>query len=341
MRKKRKLLLPLIAVVLLLTFTAVTTGCDLISKRLGQVSGGAGTGAGAGHAGAGIDFGTGPDAVEKIAEATSPAVVLITTTTTSKGGDTGSLFNDQLFRRFFGDSFEFKREQEGYGSGFIISDDGYILTNEHVINKVSDISVSITGIDTPLKATVVGSDYNLDLAVLKVSAGKSLPYLKLGDSDSIQVGSLVVAIGNPYGLEHTVTVGVISAKGRPVNIEDRQYEDYKSKGFSHGSFYIRFWANGRIMMRLARIEKENFCATDADSFVRARLGYYQILPDGKIEHEMYIYNSGTWEWEYKKEKIQINNGEWWLKTGSKYKGEPILYGFRFLAILEMEAQPDW
>jgi len=125
------------------------------------------------------------------------------------------------------------------------------------------------------------------------------------------------------------------------DLEDRQYEDYKAKGFSHGSFYIRFWANGRIMMRLARIEKENFCATDADSFVRARLGYYQILPDGKIEHEMYIYNSGTWEWEYKKEKIQINNGEWWLKTGSKYKGEPILYGFRFLAILEMEAQPDW
>ena len=75
----------------------------------------------------------------------------------------------------------------------------------------------------PVSAQVVGSDKDLDLAVLKVNAGSNLPYLKLGDSDNTRVGSWAIAIGNPYGLDNTVTVGVISAKGRPITVQDHDY----------------------------------------------------------------------------------------------------------------------
>lgn len=168
--------------------------------------------------------GTGPDAVADVVSGASQTVVKISTKKVS-GEAVDPLFNDPFFRQFFGIPFSPRQQEEGLGSGFIISKDGFILTNEHVIDGANDIAVTVTGFDEPLAAKVVGSDYNLDLALLKINVNSDLPFLNLGNSDQIRVGNWVIAIGNPYGLEHTVTTGVISAKGRPINVSDRQYEN--------------------------------------------------------------------------------------------------------------------
>lgn len=167
--------------------------------------------------------GVGPDTIAEVVSLASPAVVKISTSiTTSSSGD--PLFNDPFFRQFFGLP-AVPKQKEGMGSGFIISQDGYILTNEHVIEGANKISITVTGFDKDLQAKVVGLDRNLDLALLKIDAGADLPFLTMGNSDQIRVGNWVIAIGNPYGLDHTVTTGVISAKGRPISVEDRQYEN--------------------------------------------------------------------------------------------------------------------
>jgi len=173
--------------------------------------------------------GINPGTIVDIVDRASPAVVKIDTVVPTAGRGWGPFFNDPFFRDFFGwpdmappGSAPSRR---GMGSGFLFSDDGYILTNEHVIRGAEEIMVTLTGFEAPLPAKVIGSDYDLDLAVLKVEAPKKLPYLRLGDSDKVQVGEWVIAIGNPYGLDHTVTVGVVSAKGRPVTIEDRYYDN--------------------------------------------------------------------------------------------------------------------
>jgi len=158
---------------------------------------------------------------------TSSAVVKIETLTKSTNHYSDPFFNDPFFREFFGSQSPFREEEnysEGMGSGFIISADGYILTNEHVIGSATEINVYLANQEKSLPAKVVGSDEELDLAVLKINAAK-LPYLKLGNDNNIRVGEWVIAIGNPYGLDHTVTTGVISAKGRPVQVEDRQYKN--------------------------------------------------------------------------------------------------------------------
>lgn len=169
--------------------------------------------------------GVGAGTIADVVDRASPAVVKISTTVTS-GSSVDPFFNDPFFRQFFGVPFIPRQQQEkGLGSGFIISKDGYILTNQHVVDRADEITVTIVGFDKEIKATVVGADYDLDLALLKVNTGKELPFLTLGDSDQIRVGEWVIAIGNPYGLDHTVTTGVISAKGRPISVEDRQYEN--------------------------------------------------------------------------------------------------------------------
>ncbi|HRY13083.1 MAG TPA: trypsin-like peptidase domain-containing protein [Syntrophomonadaceae bacterium] len=161
------------------------------------------------------------DIVEKV----SPAVVNIETTTTVNGNDV--FFNNEFFREFFGNDGRLPQPnvQTGVGTGFIISSDGYILTNQHVIDGASKIVVRMADSEQGYDATVVGQDYELDLAIIKVEANKTLTTLNMGDSDRIRVGDWVVAIGNPYGLDHTVTVGVISAKGRPISIENRVYRN--------------------------------------------------------------------------------------------------------------------
>ncbi|HOV79245.1 MAG TPA: trypsin-like peptidase domain-containing protein [Bacillota bacterium] len=172
--------------------------------------------------------GIGPDTIPDIVSKVGPAVVRINTTVQSSGRSRfDPFFNDPFFRQFFGDQFRVPSVPEtshGLGSGFIVSADGYILTNEHVIAGADQIEVTVAGHDQPYPARKVGSDYELDLAVLKIDAA-GLPTIPLGNSDNVRVGDWVIAIGNPYGLDHTVTVGVISAKGRPITVEDRSYRN--------------------------------------------------------------------------------------------------------------------
>jgi len=121
------------------------------------------------------------------------------------------------FEPFFEDIFpRGSLRQRSLGSGFLISSDGYILTNNHVVEGADEVTVRLSD-KSEFEATVVGSDQATDLALLKIEAGHSLPYLEFGDSDSLLVGDWVIAIGNPFpqqGLDRTVTVGVISALGR-------------------------------------------------------------------------------------------------------------------------------
>ncbi|TEB15082.1 putative serine protease HtrA [Pelotomaculum sp. FP] len=179
----------------------------------------------AGQASAGTP---GTDTIPDIAANTSPAVVRVDTTTVQSSSRSDPFLNDPFFRQFFGDQFRTPsqpQESHGMGSGFIISTDGYILTNEHVISGASSIEVTVSTREKSYPAKLVGSDHDLDLAVLKIEPDGNLPTIALGDSDSIRVGDWAIAIGNPYGLDHTVTVGVISAKGRPITVEDRQYRN--------------------------------------------------------------------------------------------------------------------
>ncbi|MDR2820261.1 MAG: DegQ family serine endoprotease [Desulfovibrio sp.] len=111
-------------------------------------------------------------------------------------------------------------KQKSLGSGFLISSDGYIVTNNHVVADADNIHVTLeanNGKGDMLTATLIGSDEETDLALLKVDAKKSLPYLSFGDSDRLKVGEWLLAIGNPFGLDHTVTAGILSAKGRNIH----------------------------------------------------------------------------------------------------------------------------
>jgi serine protease Do len=122
---------------------------------------------------------------------------------------------DEFFYRFFGGQMP-QREQvrQSLGSGFIISGDGYVLTNNHVVDKARDIRVSLDD-GRVLEAKLVGRSPEIDVALIKIDAD-SLPAAALGDSDAIEVGDWVMAIGNPFGLSHTVTKGIVSAKGRVI-----------------------------------------------------------------------------------------------------------------------------
>jgi len=114
--------------------------------------------------------------------------------------------------------------QRGWGSGFIFSDEGYILTNHHVVGDADKINVQLSD-GREYDAKIVGSDPRSDVAIIKIEEAKDLPVLPLGDSDSLEVGEWVMAVGNPFDLSHTLTVGIVSAKGRTsVGITD--YEDF-------------------------------------------------------------------------------------------------------------------
>jgi len=162
------------------------------------------------------------DTVKDIVALCGDSVVSITTETT-RTSQSSPFFNDPFFRDFFG-SPQQPRIQQGMGSGFLFRQDGYILTNNHVIDGADKISVYMYDKENPYEAVVVGRAPELDLAVIKIE-GEGFPYLLIGDSDQVSVGDWVVAIGNPYGLDHTVTVGVISAMGRPLTIEGTLYQD--------------------------------------------------------------------------------------------------------------------
>jgi len=135
--------------------------------------------------------------------------------------------DDPFFRRFFGERTQQappERTRQALGSGVIVSQDGYIVTNHHVIDGADQIKVDLSD-GRSLDAKLVGSDPPSDLAVLKVDAG-NLTILTLGDSDRTRVGDVVLAIGNPLGVGQTVTMGIISAKGRQTGLSNGSFEDF-------------------------------------------------------------------------------------------------------------------
>jgi Do/DeqQ family serine protease len=156
----------------------------------------------------------------QVAEQVTPSVVNISTVTTGKGGKPGELFrpfgNDPFFRDFFDRFFEGmprRRQQNSLGSGVVIDKGGLILTNNHVIKDADEITVRFSN-KQETKGTVVGTDGKTDLAVIRVNTKEELPVARLGNSDALRVGEWAIAIGNPFGLDHTLTVGVVSATGR-------------------------------------------------------------------------------------------------------------------------------
>ena len=161
-----------------------------------------------------------------VSEAIKPSVVNISSTRSVRFKNTmrrlpDSQFRDP-FREFFGDDFfdrffqqrNSPREyvQQGLGTGVIVSKDGYIITNNHVVENADEVTVKLLD-DRTFDAEVIGTDPKTDLAVIKID-GRGLHPAELGDSDEVRVGQWVVALGNPFGLSHTLTAGIVSAKGR-------------------------------------------------------------------------------------------------------------------------------
>jgi len=161
------------------------------------------------------------------AAAVTPAVVYIKTTYTNQGGDEQQSQLQQMFGQMFGQQGQPQNQvQQASGSGVIISPDGYIVTNNHVVDKADKIEV-VTNDHQNFKAKVIGTDPNTDLALIKIE-GHNLPIVKLGNSDNVKVGEWVLAVGNPFKLTSTVTAGIISAKGRNIGIigsEERQQQN--------------------------------------------------------------------------------------------------------------------
>ncbi len=161
-----------------------------------------------------------PESFAPLVKKEVPAVVNISTKQVVKvqqQSPFGDPQMDEFFYRFFGGKPP-KREQvrQSLGSGFIISTDGYILTNNHVVDMARDIKVALSD-GRVMDAKLIGRSKEIDIALIKVEAA-NLPQVSLGDSDALEVGDWVVAIGNPFGLSHTVTAGIVSAKGRVIGV---------------------------------------------------------------------------------------------------------------------------
>lgn len=163
----------------------------------------------------------------ELAEMVSPSVVNIRTVKTVKGG--GAVFRhfgknpfgeddpfNDFFDKFFGDNGPKDFKQRSLGSGFIIDKEGYIVTNNHVIENADEIKVVLFDDDKEFDAKIIGRDPYTDIALIKIKPKRNLPVVKIGDSEKLEVGEWVVAIGSPFGLERTVTAGIVSAKGRVI-----------------------------------------------------------------------------------------------------------------------------
>ena len=175
-----------------------------------------------------------PASFADVAKKASPAVVNIATVKTSKfGGPPGQRFRSpfgpkdplhEFFERFFGkDLPRRERKERSLGSGFIIDPSGLAITNNHVIEEADEVRVRMSD-NRELEAEVLGRDPKTDIALIKIKAETKLPYLALGDSSRVRIGDWVVAIGNPFGLEHTVTAGILSARGRAIGAGP--YDDF-------------------------------------------------------------------------------------------------------------------
>lgn len=198
---------------------------------------------------------TNPSDVTNVVNQAGPAVVKIETlVSSSKQSSSSSPYgsSDDIYRFFFGDDYYGGSQGNGsgnqgngsgsqggttdqlvptgIGSGFIFENTGYILTNEHVVHNADVVQVTVQGTEKPYEAKVLGTSYELDLAVLKIEGDSNFPSIPLANSDDASVGEWLVAIGNPQGFDHTVTTGVLSAKERSITIsgengeKDREYE---------------------------------------------------------------------------------------------------------------------
>jgi serine protease Do len=211
------------AFLVILVFTAALAGCRRGAEQpkftLPQS---AANGGGA----AVVEHNSYADVVARVA----PAVVTIRAERLVRAPRQHPFFDDPMFRDFFGGRVPQQQQQpaetrqRALGSGVVISPDGYIVTNHHVVDGAEQITVEFVDRRT-FPAKLVGTDQPSDLAVLKVEA-KDLPVLTLGDSDKVRVGDVVLAVGNPLGVGQTVTAGIISAKGRRTDISDGSFEDF-------------------------------------------------------------------------------------------------------------------
>ncbi len=185
-----------------------------------------------------------PASFADLVKQVSPAVVHISATHSAQRGELErppatdperyrEFFGEELYRRFYGadppGAGPDEPKRRNLGSGFLVSEDGYLLTNYHVVENAEAIKVKLSGppeaeAETEYAARVVGKDPLTDLALLKIALKRKLPTVRFGDSDALEVGDWVVAIGNPFGLSHTVTAGIVSAKGRVLGTGP--YEDF-------------------------------------------------------------------------------------------------------------------
>jgi serine protease Do len=213
---------------IILVFTTALAGCRGGVGRqtftLPQPATQGGDGAGAA---ASVDHNSYADVVARVA----PAVVTIRAERLVRAPRQHPFFDDQSLQDFFGGRAPQLQQpppremrQHALGSGVVISPDGYIVTNHHVVDGAEQITVEFTD-RRSFPAKLVGTDQPSDLAVLKVDA-KDLPVLTLGDSDKVRVGDIVLAVGNPLGVGQTVTAGIISAKGRHTGLSDGSFEDF-------------------------------------------------------------------------------------------------------------------
>lgn len=161
-----------------------------------------------------------------IVKKVAPSVVNIYSSKTYKQRRWNPFMNDPFFRQFFGDGGQVTRRAEWLGCGTIVGSDGYILTANHVVDGADEIKVGIKNDSKVYPAKVIGMDPPTDVAILKIDA-KDLPAVTLGDSDQLEVGDVVLAVGNPFGVGQTVTRGIISALGRSIaDPSERQYQNF-------------------------------------------------------------------------------------------------------------------
>ncbi|MGO9116701.1 MAG: trypsin-like peptidase domain-containing protein [Desulfomonilaceae bacterium] len=171
------------------------------------------------------------ESFREVSRTVKPAVVNVSTVKIVAESNFGGLdpffenhpfrefFGDEIFRQFFGSPGGARRfRQQGLGSGFIVDPSGLIVTNRHVINGADEIQVTLEG-NKKYKARIIYADPKTDIAIIKID-GSNFPVAKLGDSQTLEVGDWVLAIGNPLGLTQTVTAGIVSAKGRSLGISD-------------------------------------------------------------------------------------------------------------------------
>jgi len=174
-----------------------------------------------------------PASFSGLAGSVSPAVVNIRTEKTTKTGGfrhfsrrpfgrKNDPFED-FFDRFFGNEMPREHKERSLGSGFLVDKDGYIVTNNHVVENADEIKVRLKN-GTDFNARIIGRDPKTDLALIKIEHDQNLPFLSIGDSEKLKVGQWVVAIGSPFGLEQTVTAGIVSAKGRVIG--SGPYDDF-------------------------------------------------------------------------------------------------------------------